>query len=111
VRTHGVLPRVRSMPGMLLCVLLWAVPGREQQLIDYEDQVLPLLDAHGGRVVQRVRSQDPASGPLEVHILDFPSEQALDEYMADPKRASRSALRDEAIERTEVYRVDAVGAP
>ena len=33
--------------AMLLCVLLWAAPGREQQLVEYEDDVLPLLATHG----------------------------------------------------------------
>ena len=91
-----------------LCVLLWAVPGHEQELIDYEDQVLPLLAAYDARVVQRVRSQEAAANPFEVQILDFPSELALERYMADPVRASLTAARDRAISRTEVLRVDAV---
>jgi hypothetical protein len=91
-----------------LCILLWAVPGREQQLVEYEDHVLPLLHAYDARVVQRVRSQDAALGPFEVQILDFPSEGAFDRYMADPERASWSVQRDAAIARTEVLRVDAV---
>jgi uncharacterized protein (DUF1330 family) len=94
---------------MKLCVLLWAVPGQEQQLIEYEDLVLPRLAAYDARVVQRVRSQEAADGPLEVHILDFPSEDALEQYLADPERASWSALRDRSIARSEVLRVEDVG--
>jgi uncharacterized protein (DUF1330 family) len=91
-----------------LCVFLWATPGREAQLVEYEDRVLPLLDAYDARVLQRVRSQDPAAGPFEVQILEFPSEHALDQYMADPTRATLTSLRDAAVARTEVIRVDAI---
>ena len=94
---------------MKLCVLLWAVPGQEQQLIEYEDLVLPRLAAYDARVEQRVRSQEAVDGPLEVHILDFPSEDALERYLADPERASWSALRDRSIARSEVLRVEDVG--
>ena len=94
---------------MKLCVLLWAVPGREQQLVEYEDRVLPLLAEYDARVIQRVRSQDSGDGPLEVHILEFPSEDAFDGYLADPVRASWSELRDGAVARADVLRVDDVG--
>lgn len=96
------------MPVMLL-VQLWAVPGNEHLLVDYEDQVLLRLAAHGARLLQRVRSKDAPNGPFEAHILEFPSEVALEQYMADPERVALSELRDRAIARTEVLRVDSVG--
>lgn len=95
------------MPVTLL-VQLWAVPGNERQLSEYEDQVLVRLAAHGARVLQRVRTQEVGDGPFEAHILEFPSEAALDEYMVDPERVALSDLRDRAIARTEVQRVDVV---
>ena len=98
------------MPVTLL-VRLWAVPGNEHLLVEYEDQVLLRLPAHGARVVQRVRSTDEPYGPFETHILEFPSDAALDQYMADPQRAALSELRDRAIARTEVRRVEVVDHP
>jgi uncharacterized protein (DUF1330 family) len=91
-----------------LFVQLWAVPGNEHLLVEYEDQVLERLPAHGARVLQRVRATDAPNGPFEAHILEFPSEGALDGYMADPERVALSELRDRAIARTEVLRVDVV---
>ena len=96
------------MPVTLL-VQLWSAPGNEHLLVDYEDQVLRRLGVHGARVVQRVRTKDAPDGPLEAHILEFPSDAALDAYMADPERARLSELRDRAIARTDVLRVDVVG--
>ena len=98
------------MPVTLL-VQLWAVPGNEHLLVEYEDQVLVRLPAHGARVVQRVRSTGEPDGPFETHILQFPSEVALDQYMADPERVALSELRDRAIARTELRRVEIVDRP
>jgi hypothetical protein len=88
-----------------LSVLLWARAGAEDALIAYEDAVLSLVDAHGGTVRQRARTDGAEGAPLEIHLLEFPSEAALDAYMADPRRRARADERDRAIERTEVYRV------
>jgi uncharacterized protein (DUF1330 family) len=91
-----------------LCVLLWARAGEERALVAYEDTVLELVAGHGGRVVQRVRTDGAEGAPLEIHLLEFPSEAALDAYMNDPQRAALADARERAIERTEVYRADPV---
>jgi uncharacterized protein (DUF1330 family) len=91
-----------------LCVLLWAREGREAELISYEDRVLQLLPEHGGRVLQRARAAGQPGQPLEVHLVQFPSEDALAGYMSDERRAALSSDRDAAVERTEVIRVDLV---
>ena len=93
--------------ALTLCVLLYAVPGEEQNLVGYEDQVLALIPRHGGRVTQRVRAIEPG-GPYEVHLIEFPSQAALDAFMADPRRAALADRRDQAIAATTVVRVDQV---
>jgi uncharacterized protein (DUF1330 family) len=93
---------------LLLCVMLWARPGQEQALSDYEDRVLELLPRHGAQVLSRVRSLE--GGPCEVQLLRFPSEQSLADYMADPVRDHASEQRERAIARTEVLPVEQVGA-
>jgi hypothetical protein len=94
--------------GVTLCVLLWARAGNEAGLVAYEDAVLLLVPAHGGRVRERVRTDGADGAPLEIHVLEFASEDALDAYMHDPQRLALSDARDLAIERTEVYRGDPV---
>ena len=89
-----------------LCVLLWPRSGAEQELVEYEDAVLQLVPAHGGRVRERVRTDGADGAPLEIHLLEFPSDEALDAYMQDPARLERGGARDRGIERTEVDRVD-----
>jgi uncharacterized protein (DUF1330 family) len=96
--------------AVTLCVLLSAVPGNEQLLIDYEDRVLELLAAHGGRVLRRVRAIDARSAPFEVQLIEFPSEAALERFMSDPARAAMSGLRDRAVAASKVVRVEVVPA-
>ena len=55
----------------------------------YEDQVLPLLSEHGGRLQRRLRDE---AGTLELHILSFPSDTALQKYRSDPRRTAATHL-------------------
>ena len=98
----------RSRATVTLCVLLWARKGRGDELVAYEDEVLRLIPEHGGKVLQRARSAEEGAHPLEVHVLEFPSEAALQAYTNDDRRTSLAADRDRAIARTEVIRVDLV---
>ncbi len=95
--------------ALTFCVLLTPAPGGEALLVEYEDQVLMLLSDHGARVLQRVRTVDPSAGrPFEVHVLEFPSQDAFDAYMENPNRLALAGLRDRAIASTEVLRVEVV---
>ena len=94
--------------GLTLCVLLWARPGAEDGLVAYEDQVLALVPDHQGRVLLRVRGTGADGQPLEVQLLEFVSAQALDGFMADPRRQSLAADRDRVISKTEVINVQVV---
>lgn len=90
-----------------LCVLLWPLPGREDELHRYENAVLPLLVEHGGRLVARetvTRTND--AEPLEVQLIELRDQAALDAYMADSRRIALEADRSGAIARTQVLRLE-----
>lgn len=89
-------------------VLLWAHPGAEDSLVAYEDRVLCLVADHGGKVLQRARSDGAEGRPLEIQLFEFPSTEALDAYMADPRRTALASERDRAIARTEIINVQMV---
>jgi uncharacterized protein (DUF1330 family) len=91
-----------------LCVLLWARDGQADALTDYEDEVLPLVVAHGGTVLQRARTHGARDEPNEIQLIQFPSDAAIDAYIRDPRRAALAEERDLAIERTQLMRVDIV---
>jgi uncharacterized protein (DUF1330 family) len=94
---------------VVLCVLLWAAPGAQQALVEYEDRVLRLLAAHRAKVLTHVRAVE--GQPDEVQLLEFPSEDAVTAFLDDPTRVELAGLRERAIARTEVLRVDLVEKP
>jgi antibiotic biosynthesis monooxygenase (ABM) superfamily enzyme len=89
-----------------LCCLLWAHPGQEAGLSAYEDRVLTLVPEHGGSVLQRAVSDGAGGRPHEVQLYRFTSQQDLDGYLADPRRAALAAERDRVVARTELFPVD-----
>jgi uncharacterized protein (DUF1330 family) len=93
---------------MTLCVLLWANDGAERDLIAYEDSVLRLVHDHGGEIVQRLRPFGGSDDPAEIQVLTFPSEAAFDRFMEDDRRTAMSRLRDAAVARTQIFRVERV---
>jgi hypothetical protein len=90
--------------AVTICVMLWARAGGERLLADYEDQVLAFLGRHQGSVLSRVRVLD--DGPCEIQILEFVSDEALAQFQNAPERLALAGLRDKAIERTKVIRVE-----
>jgi hypothetical protein len=103
--------------SVVLCVTLWANPGHEDELVDYEDTVLALLPEHRSRLVARVRADVPegdgqADGapghPFETQIIELADDDALESYMRDPRRVAASDVRDRAIARTQIQRVTLV---
>ena len=85
-----------------LCVLLWSKPGTEEALRAYEDTVLELMADHGARVLQRMRTDGADGAPLEIQVLEFPSQGALDGYMQDERRTALANEREAAVARTDV---------
>lgn len=96
-----------SRDPLTLCVLLWSRPGEEDGLSAYEDTVLKLLAEHSAVVASRVRRKDAGDGPLEVQVIEFSDQAALDAYMSDPRRLASAELRERVVARTEVFEVDA----
>jgi hypothetical protein len=98
----------RPEQSIRLCVLLWASPGADAALMSYEDRVLELMADHGARVLQRARTGGANGAPLEIQILEYPSQAALDGYLADARRTALAGERDKAIARTEVLPIELV---
>ncbi|MXP23665.1 DUF1330 domain-containing protein [Gordonia sp. HNM0687] len=87
-------------------VLLWPVEGHADELHAYEDDVLRLVSAHGGRVLARAsRTDDDPSRPLETQIIEFADRAGFDAYMADPHRMSMADRRTSCVARTELWPV------
>lgn len=92
--------------AVTICVVLWAARGQEELLAEYEDRVLKRLGEYGARVLIRVRALE--GDPTEIQVLEFPSEDALDAFQADPERVALASVRARAIDRTQIARVQLV---
>jgi hypothetical protein len=90
---------------IVLCCFLWSHEGHEAELTAYEDRVLAFIPDAGGEVLQRVSSDGKDGRPHEVQLYRFPSQIAIDAYIADPRRTVLAPQRDRAIARTEVFPV------
>ncbi len=90
---------------VLLCCFLWARAGQETGLTDYESRVLALVPAGGGEVVQRVVSDGSDGRPHEVQVFRFPTQDALDSYLEDPRRSALADEREKVIARTDSFPV------
>lgn len=67
---------------------------------EYESRVLPLLSAHGGRLVRRLGSADRR---VEVHLVEFSSPDAYAAYRDDPRRDEHGHLLEASGAATELF--------
>ena len=88
---------------LTMCILLWANKGCHDDLTVNEDRVLRLVQEHAGTVVSRIRTTGSDHGPDEIQVLQFPHDDALANYLADPRRTAFAAERNRVVARTERY--------
>jgi hypothetical protein len=100
------------LSGFTLAFIGHADPSMAAAASAYEDAVLALLPDHGAQVLYRgVRAAGQGEAlPVEVHLLWFPSREAFDAYLADPRRAALMEEHGEVFtEKTVVELDDLVG--
>jgi uncharacterized protein (DUF1330 family) len=78
----------------------------EAALSAYEDQVLELMADHGARVLQRARTDGSNGAPVEIQMLEYPSQEGLDAYVADERRVELADVRDAAVARTDIIPIE-----
>ena len=84
--------------------------GKRDLFDDFERRALVLIQKHGGELlhtIHPVAALPPAELPDEVHVLRFPSQQALDAYRSDPELVALAPMRAEAIASTNLL----IGTP
>ena len=92
-----------ALPGELLLVaIVEMAPDRTPAGERYEDEVLGLLDRHGGVLERRMRGRD---SPTEVHVIRFRSRAGYESFMKDPDRLGLRAEIGDAAPSTRVLEV------
>jgi uncharacterized protein (DUF1330 family) len=91
--------------GIVLVALLFVDPERRADFERFEARAAVVLKRHGAAIERRVGF--PGRGgeamPHELHLVRFPSRDALERYRADPELATLAPLRAAAIRRTVVW--------
>jgi hypothetical protein len=87
----------------MLLVQIVRVPAAGLEAFQrFELRVLPLMARYGGRLERRLRD---ASGETEIHIISFPSADALEQYRDSPERAEHLPLLVESGATSELIEV------
>jgi|ERR1019366_5318081 uncharacterized protein (DUF1330 family) len=88
---------------IIITQLVYIHPGKESVFDAFEAVAIPLISKHGGELLLRLRptpecviagSIDP---PYEVHLLRFPSDEALARFTSDPERQALLHLKDDSV--------------
>jgi hypothetical protein len=82
-------------------------PEGVPDFLAYESSTLALLPEHGATLEHRFRSCD---GCLEVHVLRFPSADALASYRSDPRRSALTPILERSGATTALHPLDESGS-
>lgn len=87
----------------ILVASLWIRAGAIAQFEAFEGRVAAIQAKHGARIERAIRVAGPAANaaePFEVHVVSFPSAQALAAYREDPDLTALAELRATIFTRT-----------
>jgi uncharacterized protein (DUF1330 family) len=95
---------------VVITQLVYLHPGKERAFDEFEAVAIPLIGKHGGELLLRLRpppecvvagSIDP---PYEIHLVRFPSDEALARFTSDPERQRLLHLKNDSVRSTLVVR-------
>ena len=85
--------------------LIFIKKGKEDAFNAFEEKVLPLLGAHEGELIYRLRpgaaSLIAGSGqlPYEIHLVSFTCKADFEDYKNDPKRLAFTEEKNNSVEK------------
>lgn len=88
---------------MIVVQLVYIKEGKESVYLAYEDIVLPLVEKYQGKALLRLRPDENSvinsdmEKPYEVHMVEFPSAQELENYMNDEVRRKFFYMKEESV--------------
>ncbi len=94
-----------------LIVSIWLNSGDVEAFEAFEGRIAKVQARHGGRIERAVRvGGGPGDeSPFEVHVVEFPSPDALAAYRNDPELRELAEERDAVIARTVIAEGREVG--
>ncbi len=86
-----------------LTLTIFVKKGKEAIFHEYEENVLPILNDYGGKLIYRIRPSpadfivSEGKPPYEIHLLSFTSEQDFIAFGKDERRMKFKEQKEEAI--------------
>lgn len=83
--------------------LVYLVPGQEKVFDEFEAVAIPIIAKYHGRLLFRVRPDEKAfiqsmgERPYEIHLVEFDSEQDLENFKKDEERKKFVHLKEMSI--------------
>lgn len=94
------------MAKFTITQLIYLNDGGEQDFLEYESLVLPLLEKYSGRLELRLRPASdnflyPLEGevPYEVHIVSFETKEGYLRFKNDPVRTKNQGLLKNSVKK------------
>jgi len=84
--------------------LIYIKEGQEAIFHQFEDIAIPIISKYNGQLLLRVRPDEKAiiestvKQPYEIHLVEFTSEQDLENFMNDEDRKRFIHLKEQSIE-------------
>ncbi len=75
--------------------------GGLEAISRYESKVVPIIREHGGKIISAFKPLN--NPPDEIHLIEFPSKEALAQYQQDSRVVELKAEREKAIAKTDLY--------
>jgi hypothetical protein len=95
---------------VVITQLVYIHPGKEHVFDEFEAVAIPLIGKHGGELLLRLRPTPECviAGsmdlPYEIHLVRFPSDEALASFTADPQRQGLLRLKNDSVRSSLVVR-------
>ena len=89
--------------SVFITQLIYIKPGSEKVFDEFENIAIPLIAKYDGKLNLRIRpGQDTviaanAEPPYELHVVEFPSEDAFLRFMKDEERQKFLHLKEASI--------------
>ncbi|MDP9033366.1 MAG: DUF1330 domain-containing protein [Myxococcota bacterium] len=83
--------------------LLYVHTGKESVFGEFEAAAIPLIAKHGGELLLRLRPtadsvvERSIDLPYEIHLVRFPTDEALASFTADPERQRLLHLKNDSV--------------